>query len=288
MKIRSNKISDMCEFYRITLTGLYEVSEVDELIFIAFEHVLKYTREQFLLSKNDNLNQSDLIEIYDIAKALATGKPIQQILQKAWFYKDEYFVNEHVLIPRPETEELVELIKNENTSQQITLLDIGTGSGCIPLALKKLKPSWEIHALDVSVKALEVASINAQRLNRKIHFHHHDILSDEFNPNQKFDIIVSNPPYITKSESPSLQKQVIEFEPHLALFVENDNPFLFYDKITEFAKQHLNPNGKLYFEINQKYGPAIQTLLIENNFGEVRILKDINQNERMVSGVLDR
>ena len=278
----------MCEFYRITLTGLYEVSEVDELIFIAFEHVLKYTREQFLLSKNDNLNQSDLIEIYDIAKALATGKPIQQILQKAWFYKDEYFVNEHVLIPRPETEELVELIKNENTSQQITLLDIGTGSGCIPLALKKLKPSWEIHALDVSVKALEVASINAQRLNRKIHFHHHDILSDEFNPNQKFDIIVSNPPYITKSESPSLQKQVIEFEPHLALFVENDNPFLFYDKITEFAKQHLNPNGKLYFEINQKYGPAIQTLLIENNFGEVRILKDINQNERMVSGVLDR
>ena len=288
MKIRSNKISDLCEFYRITLTGLYEVNEIDELIFIAFEHVLKFSREQFSLSKNDNLNQSDLIEIYDIAKALATGKPIQQILQKAWFYKDEYFVNEHVLIPRPETEELVELIKNENTSQQITLLDIGTGSGCIPLALKKLKPSWEIHALDVSVKALEVASINAQRLNRKIHFHHHDILSDEFNPNQKFDIIVSNPPYITKSESPSLQKQVIEFEPHLALFVENDNPFLFYDKITEFAKQHLNPNGKLYFEINQKYGPAIQTLLIENNFGEVRILKDINQNERMVSGVLDR
>ena len=276
----------MCEFYRITLTGLYEVSEVDELIFIAFEHVLKYTREQFLLSKNDNLNQSDLIEIYDIAKALATGKPIQQILQKAWFYQDEYFVNEHVLIPRPETEELVELIKNENTSPNITLLDIGTGSGCIPLALKKLKPSWEIHALDVSLQALDVASLNAQRLNRKIHFHHHDILSDKFKPNQKFDIIVSNPPYITKSESPSLQKQVIEFEPHLALFVENDNPFLFYDKITEFAKQHLNPNGKLYFEINQKYGAAIQTLLIENNFGEVIILKDINQNERMVSGVL--
>ena len=288
MKIRSNKISDMCKFYHETLTGLYEINEIDELIFIAFEHVLKYTREQFSLSKNDNLNQSDLIEIYDIAKALATGKPIQQILQKAWFYQDEYFVNEHVLIPRPETEELVELIKNENTSPNITILDIGTGSGCIPLTLKKLKPSWEIHALDVSVKALEVASINAQRLNRKIHFHHHDILSDEFKPNQKFDIIVSNPPYITKSESPSLQKQVIEFEPHLALFVENDNPFLFYDKITEFAKQHLNPNGKLYFEINQKYGAAIQTLLIENNFFDVRILKDINKNERMVRGVLER
>jgi release factor glutamine methyltransferase len=288
MKIRSNKISDMCEFYRITLTGLYEVSEVDELIFMAFEHVLKYTREQFSLSKNDNLNQSDLIEIYDIAKALSTRKPIQQILQKAWFYQDEYFVNEHVLIPRPETEELVELIKNENTSPNITLLDIGTGSGCIPLALKKLKPSWEIHALDVSLQALDVASINAQRLNRKIHFHHHDILSDEFNPNQKFDIIVSNPPYITKSESPSLQKQVIEFEPHLALFVENDNPFLFYDKITEFAKQHLNPNGKLYFEINQKYGEEVKTLLEKNNFNDVRILKDINQNDRIVYGFLKR
>lgn len=285
MKIRSNKTSDMCEFYHQTLAGLYEKSEIDELIFIAFEHVLKFSREQFSLSKNDNLNQSDLIEIYDIAKALAAGKPIQQILQKAWFYQDEYFVNEHVLIPRPETEELVELIKNENTSQQITLLDIGTGSGCIPLALKKLKPSWEIHALDVSLQALDVASINAQRLNRKLHFHHHDILSNQFDQNQKFDIIVSNPPYITKSESHSLQKQVIEFEPHLALLVENDNPFLFYEKIIQFAKQHLNTNGKLYFEINQKYGAAIQTLLIENNFSDVRIIKDINNNDRMVVGL---
>ncbi len=286
MKIRSNKTSDMCEFYHETLAGLYEKSEIDELIFMAFEHVLKFSREQFSLSKNDYLNQSELIEIYDIAKALATGKPIQQILQKAWFYNDEYFINEHVLIPRPETEELVELIKNENTSQHITLLDIGTGSGCIPLALKKLKPSWEIHALDVSVKALEVASINAHRLNRKMHFHHNDILSNQFDQNQKFDIIVSNPPYITKSESHSLQKQVIDFEPHLALFVENDNPFLFYEKIIDFAKQHLNTNGKLYFEINQKFGEEVKTLLEENNFYDVRIIKDINQNDRIVSGIL--
>jgi len=284
MKIRSNKIIDVCEFYHTALVNLYETSEIDELIFIAFEHVLKFTREQFSLSKNDYLNQSDLIEIYDIAKALSTGKPIQQILQKAWFYNDEYFINEHVLIPRPEREELVELIKNENTKTDLILLDIGTGSGCIPLALKKLKPKWDIHALDVSVNALEVASKNAKQLNREINFFQHDILSENLNENHKFDIIVSNPPYITKNESYTLQKQVIDFEPHLALFVENENPLLFYDKIIGFAKQHLNQNGKLYFEINQKFGEEVKTLLEENNFYNVRIIKDINQNNRIVCG----
>jgi len=284
MKIRSNKIIDVCEFYHTALVNLYETSEIDELIFIAFEHVLKFTREQFSLSKNDYLNQSDLIEIYDIAKALSTGKPIQQILQKAWFYNDEYFINEHVLIPRPETEELVDLIKNENAKTDLVLLDIGTGSGCIPLALKKLKPKWDIHALDISVNALEVASKNAKQLNREINFFQHDILSENLNENHKFDIIVSNPPYITKNESYTLQKQVIDFEPHLALFVENENPLLFYDKIIGFAKQHLNQNGKLYFEINQKFGEEVKTLLEENNFYNVRIIKDINQNNRIVCG----
>jgi len=276
----------MCKFYHETLAGLYEESEIDELLFMVFEHVLKFTREQFSLSKNDFLNQSDLIEIYDIAKTLSTGKPIQQILQKAWFYKDEYFINEHVLIPRSETEELVDLIINENINAKLSLLDIGTGSGCIPLAIKKLKPQWEIHAIDISLKALEVASKNAKLLNREINFFHHDILTDLLDKNQKFDIIVSNPPYITKIETHTLQKQVVDFEPHLALFVENENPFLFYEKIILFAKKHLNQNGKLYFEINQKYGTEIKTLLQKNNFSDVRILKDINQNDRIVCGVL--
>ena len=276
----------MCKFYHETLAGLYEESEIDELLFMVFEHVLKFTREQFSLSKNDFLNQSDLIEIYDIAKTLSTGKPIQQILQKAWFYKDEYFINEHVLIPRSETEELVDLIINENINAKLSLLDIGTGSGCIPLAIKKLKPQWEIHAIDISLKALEVASKNAKLLNREINFFHHDILTDLLDKNQKFDIIVSNPPYINKIETHTLQKQVVDFEPHLALFVENENPFLFYEKIILFAKKHLNQNGKLYFEINQKYGTEIKTLLQKNNFSDVRILKDINQNDRIVCGVL--
>ena len=209
MKVRSNKISDIIEFYHDSLNSLYEQGEIDELIFMACEHVLQFSREQLRLSKNECINQSDLIEIYDIAKALSTGKPIQQLLQKAWFYQDEYFVNEHVLIPRPETEELVELIKVENTSNHLSVLDIGTGSGCIPLALKKNKPNWEIHALDVSEKALEVANMNAQRLNRKIHFHRYDILVSEVDIERKFDIIVSNPPYISKIETHSLQQQVV-------------------------------------------------------------------------------
>ena len=286
MKVRSNKISDIIEFYHDSLNSLYEKGEIDELIFMACEHVLQFSREQLSLSKNECINQSDLIEIYDIAKALSTGKPIQQLLQKAWFYQDEYFVNEHVLIPRPETEELVELIKVENTSNHLSVLDIGTGSGCIPLALKKTKPNWDIHALDVSEKALDVANMNAHRLNRKIHFHRYDILVSEVDIERKFDIIVSNPPYISKIETHSLQKQVVDFEPHLALFVEDENPFLFYEKIILFAKKHLIQNGKLYFEINQKYGAEIKTLLQKNNFSDVRILKDINQNDRMVSGML--
>jgi release factor glutamine methyltransferase len=285
MKVRSNKISDIIEFYHDSLNSLYEQGEIDELIFMACEHVLQFSREQLRLSKNECINQSDLIEIYDIAKALSTGKPIQQLLQKAWFYQDEYFVNEHVLIPRPETEELVELIKVENTSNHLSVLDIGTGSGCIPLALKKTKPNWDIHALDVSEKALDVANMNAQRLNRKIHFHRYDILVSEVDIERKFDIIVSNPPYISKIETHSLQQQVVDFEPHLALFVEDENPFLFYEKIILFAKKHLNQNGKLYFEINQKYGAEIKTLLQKNNFIDVRILKDINQNDRMAVGV---
>jgi release factor glutamine methyltransferase len=285
MKVRSNKISDIIEFYHVSLNSLYEKGEIDELIFMAFEHVLQFSREQLRLSKNECINQSDLIEIYDIAKALTTGKPIQQLLQKAWFYQDEYFINEHVLIPRPETEELVELIKVENTSNHLSLLDIGTGSGCIPLALKKNKPNWDIYALDVSEKALEVANMNAQRLNRKIHFHRYDILVSELDIERKFDIIVSNPPYISKIETQTLQQQVVDFEPHLALFVEDENPFLFYEKIILFAKQHLNQNGKLYFEINQKYGAEIKTLLQKNNFSDVRILKDINQNDRMAVGI---
>jgi release factor glutamine methyltransferase len=285
MKVRSNKISDIIEFYHVSLNSLYEKGEIDELIFMAFEHVLQFSREQLRLSKNECINQSDLIEIYDIAKALTTGKPIQQLLQKAWFYQDEYFINEHVLIPRPETEELVELIKVENTSNHLSLLDIGTGSGCIPLALKKNKPNWDIYALDVSEKALEVANMNAQRLNRKIHFHRYDILVSELDIERKFDIIVSNPPYISKIETQTLQQQVVDFEPHLALFVEDENPFLFYEKIILFAKQHLNQKGKLYFEINQKYGAEIKTLLQKNNFSDVRILKDINQNDRMAVGI---
>jgi release factor glutamine methyltransferase len=285
MKVRSNKISDIIEFYHVSLNSLYEQGEIDELIFMAFEHVLQFSREQLRLSKNECINQSDLIEIYDIAKALSMGKPIQQLLQKAWFYQDEYFINEHVLIPRPETEELVELIKLENTSNHLSLLDIGTGSGCIPLALKKNKPNWDIHALDVSEKALEVANMNAQRLNRNIHFHRFDILVSELDIERKFDVIVSNPPYISKIETHTLQQQVVDFEPHLALFVEDENPFLFYEKIILFAKQHLNQKGKLYFEINQKFGAEIKTLLQKNNFSDVRVLKDINQNDRMAVGV---
>jgi len=219
-------------------------------------------------------------------RKLEKGKPIQYILNKAWFYNCFYYVDERVLIPRPETEELVDLILKENSQERINILDIGTGSGCIPISLKKNRSHWNVHALDVSEKALEVAEINLKLLNCTVGLKHFDILSGTPNYEEKFDIIVSNPPYIAKKEIDSMQDQVIDFEPHLALFVSDSEPFLFYKKISKQANAMLCKGGKLYFEINQLYGNEICEIMKQNGFDNIKIIKDINQNDRIVCGVL--
>ncbi len=288
MKIAGNKISDVISFYHQHLAGIYDKDEIDEMAFLIFEKVLGYDRSEFHKRKGEHLNQSDLLIVYDIGKALQTHKPIQYILEEAWFYGMKFFVNEHVLIPRPETEELVELVLNEikrELGRPLNVLDIGTGSGCIPVSIKKNAQAVEIYAIDISKEALDVAKKNAETLDTTINLAEVDILTTDNIDNIKFDYIISNPPYITLNESGDMNENVVDFEPHLALFVADNDPLVFYKSITEFASKNLNEEGKLFFEINQKYGRLVKQLMESKGFESVEIYKDINGNERIVWGV---
>jgi release factor glutamine methyltransferase len=192
-------------------------------------------------------------------------------------------VNKNVLIPRPETEELVELILSENRQDGLNVLDIGTGSGAIAVALKKSRPSWAVTAWDVSPEALAVARRNAERHRAAIRFEQANVL-DEYPQNQRFDIIVSNPPYVLESEKAKMEQNVLVYEPHIALFVPDEQALLFYERITGIASNILKPDGKLYFEINATKGQEVMELLKAKSFKNVTLFNDISGNQRMVRG----
>jgi release factor glutamine methyltransferase len=213
-------------------------------------------------------------------------RPVQYVIGTAWFYNMPFKVNEAVLIPRPETEELVQWILDEKDSRKnATLLDIGTGSGCIPIAIKKNWPAAEVHALDVSNEALETAQANAKALDADVHFQKTNILDEKEWPQQQFDIIVSNPPYIPVQESEMLEKNVTDWEPHLALFVPNNDPLLFYRKIAGFAMKHLSPGGVLYFECHQQFASQVAAMLEKEGFAAT-LKQDLFGNERMVKALM--
>lgn len=223
-------------------------------------------------------------ELNSLLPQLLTGRPFQYVLGKASFFGMDLYVNEAVLIPRPETEELVDRIVKSRLSNTPRIIDIGTGSGCIALALKKAIPEAEVYAMDVSGEALEVARKNANSLGLEINFIQADILEWEFvvDSDLRFDLVVSNPPYITPGEKLEMESHVLDFEPDLALFVPEESPLLFYQHIADFARNHLFPYSKLYFEINQKYGRDIQDLLLKKGFKEVRIVQDMQGADRII------
>lgn len=223
-------------------------------------------------------------ELNSLLPQLLTGRPFQYVLGKAWFYGMPLSVNEAVLIPRPETEELVDRMVKSHLSNSPRIIDIGTGSGCIALALKKSLPDAEVYAMDISGEALEVARRNANSLGLEINFIQADILEWELvvDSDLRFDLVVSNPPYITPKEKLDMEKHVLDFEPDLALFVPEESPLLFYQHIADFARHHLLPDGKLYFEINQKYGRDIRELLSKKGFNNVRIMKDMQGVDRII------
>lgn len=283
MRIASNKIQSIKKFYKTELQDIYEEGEIDEFIFLSFNHLLGLSKTQLSLIENETVNESELLKYNNIVKRLKQKEPIQYILERAWFYNLPFKVNKHVLIPRPETEELVQWIIDDTQHQSKKIIDIGTGSGCIAISLKHVLKNSTIDAIDISATAIEVAKENAKENNAVINFITADILSEEIQSlNNKYDIIVSNPPYIMESEKSSMDTTVLDFEPHTALFVNNPDPILFYKAIIGFANKNLNKGGQLYFEINPTQVTTIQHELESNHFTNIEIKKDITQKERMI------
>ena len=236
------------------------------------------------LNPDLEINDLQLLQWEAVLLQLKQQKPIQYIMGETDFFGLPFYVNENTLIPRPETEELVDWISRDltiNECNDLKILDIGTGSGCIAIALAKNFPNAQVFAIDVSEKALATAQKNAIRNEVNVTFIQKNILETE-NLEQQFNIIVSNPPYVRNLEKVEIHKNVLAYEPHLALFVEDDNALVFYQKITELAAKNLSENGQLYFEINQYLGKEMIKLLAENNFATIELRKDIYGNDRMI------
>ncbi|HUH75374.1 MAG TPA: peptide chain release factor N(5)-glutamine methyltransferase [Chitinophagales bacterium] len=268
------------------LSHLYDLQEIKEIFLLCAEEILALSRTEIILQKDRDLGDDVRFRFEALLSSLEKGVPIQYALGYAWFYGMKLKVNEGVLIPRPETEELVALILKENRHKNPKIIDIGTGSGCIPIALKKHLPEAEVWGLDVSPEALKVASENAKNENCAINFVEADILhADKVFPQHNFDIIVSNPPYITPSEKSAMAANVLDHEPHLALFIPEENPLLFYEVIAGFAKERLCKGGKLYFEINRRFSQELKVHLVKLGFTEVEVHLDMHGADRMVSAV---
>jgi len=271
---------------KLQLAEKLDAVELNSLLSLLMEHVTGWNQVQQVLHKNDQLTESQLDQLKNAAKELAADKPIQYILGKAWFMGKEYFVNENVLIPRPETEELVDWISEyaHIINKPLQLLDIGTGSGCIAISLKLELPNCSITGLDVSSPALEVAKKNATHLNVAIEWVEQDILMSASLP-ASYDIIVSNPPYIPFNEKANMQAQVKNFEPTIALFVTNEDPLIFYRIIARLGKQYLNPNGQLFFEMHYDQGKAIVALFDEMGY-HAELRQDMFGKDRMIRASL--
>jgi len=266
-------------FYQNIVRQLQEVYLLEEAQQIARLLLEEYGYEpkDLILDPETDLNEQKIAQKLD---KLLHSEPIQYVLGKTFFYENTFLVNPNVLIPRPETEELVDQISKENPNAK-SILDIGTGSGCIAISLAQ-KLNAKVWAWDISEKALEVAQKNTKKIGVEVFFDQKDILK---NPifDQKFEIIVSNPPYVTNSEKKLMQKNVLDFEPYLALFVSDHDPLLFYRHIADFAATHLEKNGKIYLEINEEFGQKTAELLAERGFEELKIGKDFRGKDRFVS-----
>lgn len=275
--------SELREYIHHKLEILYPKSEINAFYFILLEHYGKYSKATILANSDTLITENIAQPILQAIRELQTAKPIQYILGETEFFSNRFFVNENVLIPRPETEELVDWVLQEypDKSEKIKILDVGTGSGCIVISLAKALPNAVVTAIDVSEGALKVAKRNAELNSVVTHFLQQDILRIETLPD-KYDIIISNPPYVRELEKKEIRHNVLEYEPHLALFVPDNNPLLFYDKIATLAQQSLNTNGSLFFEINQYLGQEMQTLLEQKHFTEITLRQDLFGNDRMI------
>ena len=268
MKVSSNLVRDCRKYYASELERIYGSDEANALIMILLEHYFGIDRVKIAMDPELRLSESELLTLHFAVKELLKNKPIQYILGETEFCGMRFLVEEGVLIPRPETEEMVQFLAVGYWPLAVKILDIGTGSGCIAISLAKLLKDSDVTAVDVSEKALEIAKKNAAANGVNVRF----VLDDIFNPQNpeltenKYDIIVSNPPYVCESEKKEMRANVLDYEPSSALFVSDSDPLIFYRKILEFAQKALNPNGEIWFEINEKFGNEMKNLCLETGF----------------------
>ena len=271
------------------LSGFYHGDEIRQIIYILFEEYLGWSKATVHLSFDLEIPEAILILFSNALDELCAGKPIQYILGKAWFNGILLTVDTRVLVPRPETEELCAIIGatfKTNQNRNFSFLDIGTGSGCISIDLKKRFPNASVTGIDTSRNALEIAMKNAYDNHCAIEFFQSDILCSEDRIKLgRFNVIVSNPPYVLESEKKSMNRNVTEYEPSQALFVSDSDPLQFYIAIADFAGSHLIRPGHLFFEINERFGVEIRNLVLSCGFSEVKIIKDIHGKERFVMAV---
>ncbi len=289
MKKSTSRVIDVINRYKKNLINLYSPNEIRHILYLLFESFLGWSKTKVHLSYHDPLSDENEVMFEHSLGRLQSGEPIQYILGEAWFNGARLKVDPRVLIPRPETEELCALIYidfKDDASKNIEILDIGTGSGCIAIDLKRRFRGAKVNALDFSTNALVVAKENAMALGCDIQFNVADILSKSDQQTLgKYDLIVSNPPYVTETERLSLPKNVCGFEPASALFVPDHDPIVFYRTIAEFAMRHLKSCGKLYFEINEKFGDEIEATLVETGFAHVEVINDLSGKPRFIRAI---
>ena len=290
MKTSSNLVRDCRRYYASELEKIYDSNEANALIMILLEHYFNIDRVKIAMEPELRLSESELLTLHFAVKELLKNKPIQYIIGETEFCGMRFMVEDGVLIPRPETEEMVRSIAGDyrkaiNTrSSKLSIIDIGTGSGCIAISLAKLLKDSTVTAVDVSEKALEIAKKNAEANDVNVNFIKDDILNpknQELIDNQ-YDIIVSNPPYVCESEKNEMRANVLDYEPSTALFVPDNDPLIFYRKILEFAQKTLKPAGEIWFEINEKFGEEMKNLCFEMGFKNVEILKDFMERDRIL------
>ena len=275
--------------YQRLLAQLYEVYETREAANIAdmvMEEVTGQRKIERIVYKDLPVSGEQQKQLEKISDELLNHRPVQYVLGGGWFMDMKLLVNEHVLIPRPETEELVEwIIKDleQSGNERLSLIDIGTGSGCIPIAVKRKIPQITVCAIDISDDALQVAKLNAIDLKVEVKFLNLDFLDEEeWKQLGNYDLIVSNPPYIKKSEESTMRDNVLKYEPPLALFVPNENAFIFYEAIARFSREHLKPGGNIYVEINEALGESVIEVFTKNGFSDILLKKDMQGKDRMV------
>lgn len=267
-------VGQAIDYIRASLSGMYPKGEVDGFVKIIFRELLNYESVDILLRKDNILPEFIPDKITKVVKDLQKHRPIQYIFGTAYFYGHNFYVDGSTLIPRPETEELVDMIIDENQGADLSVLDCGTGSGCIAISLAIGLRFADVEAIDISEEALKVAARNSSSLKAKVRFRKEDILNMP-SVIEKYDIIVSNPPYIGESEMVSMDLNVIDYEPEAALFVPEDDPLIFYRKIAEFGVTALKPGGRIYYEINSRFPDEMKSMMNRLGYRDISVIRDM-------------